>query len=1002
MHLFKNKMKGLSGSSVVRLTVVALTLVCLVGGASAKPSGTVIDSFEDQDFSGWTAQYGFSSCWTIESSPVYDGSYTAAGGCSDYETLVRDLSSYSGGDIKLGWASYKTANSDIYFGFGQDTEISAEFEIRHDDTIRLYINSNYESTSLNDDEFYYFVLDIDDSANEARWTVYDSSDNQVYQTSWYSTTSNDFGTYDLYMYTQGSENGYIDYITKNPQFNQAPQFNFSSVSPDPPLIGENVSYSAEVYDSDGSVDYTNLTLSYGGSTVVSDEQRTGTTPSWNDVFTPQTGNKWLNATLEVVDDKGAVTTTEINRYLSDDAPSISLNDPQGSDYFTYDVPLEVEASDSDSKPDEVYSCTVDKNTSQSTVASFELYENGSTTYSDVVRSDLGSHNLTVTCSDGAGNTDSVSQAYEVKAFEVVDTVFSGSVLETEENIYSVEYRTGDMVSSADVNLSYGQDRVEENGVNTSGTGVVQTDFVYRPRLVDGSSDLRSFNFGFLLDRETVDGTSVSDERSTSNLSQTVNQGFSTDGISLDLDYGQSSNTLERHPFTADLGVSDSGLSTEDVTLSAESIFQGVAKEGFTSEFVTDSVSGSESFDVSGELFVDFKGERKTRSYSNSSLTVDEVVLNSQSNGQEVLQLDFYQEGNQSNPVTADYEMNFDVTTSAGILDKNFGFSGSRQSTSLYLEPSYAEIYASGPILYDAGNYRSREYRVYNQSLGGGVLQQNLYLIDSTVGEPVYFEVVDQAGDPVPGILEILRYDGSSGELTAISRRTIDENGQALEYLNIDDAYYGYRIIQEGEVIREFDESIITCSTVPCEELLQIDEGQLPYYSERQGFQYSCEPTQNDAGNFTGFSCDVAHEDDLMDSASLTVEKSRGLGSEVVCETNTSTPGTLVCDVEDYEGFEVSYSLEGSTAAYSYNLDSGTLDFSSNIFEDDSPLLALVVFLSVSLLGLRNYGAAILFSVAGVVVSFGFGLLSVSVASVGGLIVVGLFYLLLNKQSTGRY
>jgi len=84
------------------------------------------------------------------------------------------------------------------------------------------------------------------------------------------------------------------------------------------------------------------------------------------------------------------------------------------------------------------------------------------------------------------------------------------------------------------------------------------------------------------------------------------------------------------------------------------------------------------------------------------------------------------------------------------------------------------------------------------------------------------------------------------------------------------------------------------------------------------------------------------------------------------------------------------------------LDSGTLDFSSNIFEDDSPLLALVVFLSVSLLGLRNYGAAILFSVAGVVVSFGFGLLSVSVASVGGLIVVGLFYLLLNKQSTGRY
>jgi len=784
-------------------------------------------------------------------------------------------------------------------------------------------------------------------------------------------------------------------------FNSPPQFNSSSVSPDPPLIGESVSYSAEVFDSDGSVDYTNLTLSYGGSTVLSDEQRTGTTsPVWNDVFTPQDSNKWLNATLEVVDDAGAVTEKEINRYLSDDAPQVSIQDPGNSTFWSYDVPLNVEASDSDSNPGETFTCTVDKDGSQ--VDSFTSQEGVNTSYSSSVRSDLGSHALDVSCSDPAGNTGTDTENYEIKAFDVVNTEFQSSVLETEENIYSVEYKTGEMVDSADVNLSYMSDTVEDLNVDTSGVDTVQTDLVYRPRLVDNSSESREFSFGFVLDRETVDGGVVNDTRSSSTLSQTVSQGFSTNGISLDLDFGQSSNTLERHPFDTVLQVSDSDLSQEDVTLLAESSFNGLTKEGFGSEFITPNVNGSETFDISGKLFVQFKGEEKVRSYSNESLTVDEVVLNDAGNGQEVLQLDFFDEESQSSSVTADYQMNFDTTTSADLLDKNFGFSGSGSSTSLYLQPSYAEVLVSGPILYDGTDYRSREYRVFNQSLGSGVLQQDLFLLDSTVGEPVYFEVVDQAGDPVDGILEILRYDGSTGELTAISRRTIDESGQALEYLNIDDAYYGYRVVQEGEVVREFDESIITCSTVPCEELLQVDEGQLPYFAEKQGFRYNCEPMENDAGNFTGFECDVGHQDDLMDSASLTVEKSKGLGSETVCESTTSNPGSLVCEVNDYQGFEVSYTLEGSTAAYSYTLDSGTLDFTENIFSDDSPLLALVVFLSVSLLGLRNYGAAILFSVAGVIVSFAFGLLSVSAASVGGILVVGLFYILMNKQSTGRY
>ena len=93
--------------------------------------------------------------------------------------------------------------------------------------------------------------------------------------------------------------------------NKAPTFNSTSIEPEPPLVGENVSYSADVYDPDGNIDYTNLTLKFDGSTVISDLKRAGTdTPNWNDVYVPDSIGT-LNATFETVDDKGAVNTTSL-------------------------------------------------------------------------------------------------------------------------------------------------------------------------------------------------------------------------------------------------------------------------------------------------------------------------------------------------------------------------------------------------------------------------------------------------------------------------------------------------------------------------------------------------------------------------------------------------------------------------------------------------------------------------------------------------------------------
>jgi hypothetical protein len=214
-------------------------------------------------------------------------------------------------------------------------------------------------------------------------------------------------------YFQGSNSFINNWYSIELTQNNPPQFNSSSITPDPPLIGESVSYAAEVFDSDGSVDYTNLTLSYKGSTVLSDVQRTGTTPEWNDVFTPQTGNKWLNATLEVVDDSGAVTEKEINRYLTDNPPNISLNKPVNKTYGTNDVPYNITVlDDADSVPDERLSCDLKNDGSPFTTVT--LTEGGSDETGSFYAND-GSHSFKASCveNDGDSNTGSVTVDFSV-------------------------------------------------------------------------------------------------------------------------------------------------------------------------------------------------------------------------------------------------------------------------------------------------------------------------------------------------------------------------------------------------------------------------------------------------------------------------------------------------------------------------------------------------------------------------------------------------------------
>jgi hypothetical protein len=106
--------------------------------------------------------------------------------------------------------------------------------------------------------------------------------------------------------------------------NSPPQFSSTSVSPDPPLIGQTADFSYAASDPDGTISSVDLVLKDDGNTIF-----TGTKSTASGTFSPpDTLTKGdINATFTATDNKGATTTTTLTRTLTDTAPSVQVVEP---------------------------------------------------------------------------------------------------------------------------------------------------------------------------------------------------------------------------------------------------------------------------------------------------------------------------------------------------------------------------------------------------------------------------------------------------------------------------------------------------------------------------------------------------------------------------------------------------------------------------------------------------------------------------------------------------
>lgn len=163
----------------------------------------------------------------------------------------------------------------------------------------------------------------------------------------------------------------------------------------------------------------------------------------------------------------------------------------------------------------------------------------------------------------------------------------------------------------------------------------------------------------------------------------------------------------------------------------------------------------------------------------------------------------------------------------GTPAKNYSYSNlnnvTQASYQFCLFPETASLRTNLQSIYDASGYSERQYYLDNATLTNVSSNTPLYLLNDS--SAVKFTMTTKQGATflADAYVTISKFFVGDGSYKTISIRKTDDNGQFVEYLDLD-RDYRFSIILDGDLLAVIDKKA-TCSTAPCEITLQVDEGQ---------------------------------------------------------------------------------------------------------------------------------------------------------------------------------
>jgi len=791
------------------------------------------------------------------------------------------------------------------------------------------------------------------------------------------------------------------YMLTLEKLNENPSIDSVSTKPSTWTVGNSVNVSADVSDSDGTVSSVKADVWKNGTQIVDGASLTENSGTWeiDNLFTVDESNVYYNYTLTATDNEGATKTYSDNQFVSDDEPIVNLNDPGNQSYFKYGVPLSVGVSDSDDNPGEDYSCTVDKDGSQ--VDSFNLKEGTNSSYSSTVGSDLGSHTVSVSCSDGSGNTGTASDTFTVKAFSVETVSAASPVYETENRTFQTDLKTGGMVNNVEFYLDYNGTIRDTKTFTSTGVETLRPDLYHAIPLVDSNQTTKNWEISFDVNKTDFQSQSTSIlTNSTTTQNQEVYHSYNfskhllTDGFT-QIEGSKLNYTAEVNK----LSPNAQGSVTGETKFNQTGETKELGKNGFnySNTFNTDLInSQSETFSLNSNFKISFGNSERNFS-SSKNIQLDKIVIEDSSNG--------------DNAKTLVYNSKDEVTTNDQKSDLNLGlqvwnpdqpgkvrsynFNDNDTSThEFYLNPGYATVKTQSfksdsnqtdwntDYKFLPDDYSKRKHYLINETLDNQTTNINLFMLEDTETQNIEVELLDTDLRPLERhVVRVERVFSGDGETRTVAMLRTGQQGKDSTFLDPNEQYIYTVFNPDGELVEQIGPQSIS------------------------GLQTQLEITPEETVVYSNLVNDVQISDVQENNQSLVVEyvsETNRLNNMTLKVFNSQTFGTTLIDQDSninpqgrvsVSGFNasnqsISYRLEATFGEDTVTIQTGSYGEVNQTYGDTGLFMGLIMFLALSITGLWRPSASIGLGIVGLFMMYFIGFVSISQTALISVVALG--------------
>lgn len=287
-----------------------------------------------------------------------------------------------------------------------------------------------------------------------------------------------------------------------------------------------------------------------------------------------------------------------------------------------------------------------------------------------------------------------------------------------------------------------------------------------------------------------------------------------------------------------------------------------------------------------------------------TISTSEIVICGDSTNTTTLNFTIRDENNDTLVNTSTFETTFTFWTDDPTNTQNYSYSNLSGATFQYLfciNPNNATFYADLDAEYSGTGYNDRTYYLRNTTLTNNTQFITLYLLHDDQDQKFFIDVKQGTQEVEFGRVLIKKYFVGSGVYKTIGVRITDEDGEFIEYLELDKSYEFTIIDSDGNVLGTIEKTA-SCQAAPCTMSLNVQQASQSVYSQYygvfgDGVVYNL--SYNDTNKLVRF--EYIDTTGLASYARLVVEQlTFNESNYVVCDTTlSSVSGTIYCNMTNF-------------------------------------------------------------------------------------------------------